>query len=242
MTTLPRSPHRALSRGHWRLALAGLLAASAAQAAQQPLADISDAATLAAADAASRRGYQQVEASARPLDPRLRLSHCSQPLQARINPQAHPLGRVSVNIRCDDASPWSIYVGVQVSATMNVPVLNTSLPRGTVLGASDLSLQTLDITRDDGSLITDTGLLVGKALDRDTPAGRALQHRDVSSPRIIERGQLVTLVAGAGALQVRMQGRANAAAAVGERIMVTNTRSGRRVEGQVAKDGTVRIQ
>lgn len=52
---------------------------------------------------------------------------------------------------------------------------------------------------------------------------------------------MVTLVAGSEGLQVQMQGKAMANGAAGDRLLVTNINSGRRVEGIVLSDGSVRI-
>ena len=51
----------------------------------------------------------------------------------------------------------------------------------------------------------------------------------------------MTLLAGTDGLEVRMRGKAMGNAAAGERLQVTNISSGRRVEGVVLADGSVRI-
>ena len=51
----------------------------------------------------------------------------------------------------------------------------------------------------------------------------------------------MTLVAGTKGLEVRMQGKAMGNGAEGDRLLVTNLSSGRRIEGVVLADGSVRI-
>jgi flagella basal body P-ring formation protein FlgA len=63
----------------------------------------------------------------------------------------------------------------------------------------------------------------------------------VALPELVVRGQTVTLVAGSPGVEVRMQGKALASGAEGDRLMVSNLRSGRRVEGIVLSDGSVQI-
>jgi len=78
-------------------------------------------------------------------------------------------------------------------------------------------------------------------LKRPLAQGSLLRYGHVARPRLITRGQSVTLVAGASGVEVRMQGKAMASGAEGDRLIVTNISSGRRIEGVVLKDGSVRI-
>ncbi len=218
-----------------------LLAADSLAAPRQDLSAIADAASSAALAVAQAAGFSQVSARPRPLDPRLQLAECDVPLRAETNPNAAILGRTNVGVRCDGREPWAIYVRLEVTATAEVPVLATSLPRGTVLAAGDLELRSRSLTSDYAAVVRDPAQLIGKALDRDAAAGQELRHHDVSAPRVIERGQLVTLIAGRPGLEVQMQGRANAHAAVGDRLVVINQKSGRRIEGIVTETGAVRV-
>jgi flagella basal body P-ring formation protein FlgA len=62
------------------------------------------------------------------------------------------------------------------------------------------------------------------------------------SPQIIDRGQTVDLVARSSGLVVNMQGTALANGAEGDRLLVKNLSSGKKVEGLVMAGGTVLIQ
>lgn len=73
-------------------------------------------------------------------------------------------------------------------------------------------------------------------------AGEPLRFTQLMHPILIERGQAVTLVSGIAGIEVRMQGKALASGAAGDRILVSNERSGRRLEGVVGGDGTVKIR
>jgi flagella basal body P-ring formation protein FlgA len=62
------------------------------------------------------------------------------------------------------------------------------------------------------------------------------------SPQIVDRGQTVDLVAQSAGLVVNMQGKALANGSEGDRLLVKNLSSGKRVEGLVLASGTVLIQ
>jgi len=78
-------------------------------------------------------------------------------------------------------------------------------------------------------------------LKRPLPAGTPLRYGHVALPELVRRGQMVTLIAGGAGIEVRMQGKAMGSGAKGDRLMVTNLTSGRRVEGLVLADGSVKI-
>ena len=44
------------------------------------------------------------------LDPRLRLAACDRELTVALESPAQPIGRVTVSVRCEGSTPWSIYV------------------------------------------------------------------------------------------------------------------------------------
>ena len=97
------------------------------------------------------------------------------------------------------------------------------------------------ITSATDAVIMDPQQAIGMELIRPASAGSPLRHSQLRPPQLISRGQTVTLIAGGEGLQVTMQGRAMANAAAGDRLLVTNLASGRRVEGIVNADGSVRI-
>lgn len=195
----------------------------------------------AALTAAMEEGFDEVDVRVRPLDQRLRPTQCDQPLEI-VRPHAgRALGPVSYGVRCDGSTPWTLYLRADVSAAIDLPVLRTGLPRGALISEADLEMRQRRITSPAMDLIVDPTMAIGMELKRPLAAGSALHHAQVALPELVTRGQTVTLVAGSDGLEVRMQGKAMGSGAAGDRLMVTNLRSGRRVEGVVLADGSIRI-
>ena len=48
------------------------------------------------------------------LDPRLRMPMCDKELTGSLESPAQPIGRVTVRVRCDGSSPWTVFVPAQV--------------------------------------------------------------------------------------------------------------------------------
>ena len=130
----------------------------------------------------------------------------------------------------------------EVVASQTLPVLQNSIQRGDLIGNGDIALEKRRISQDFGGFIADPADLVGLEARRNLAAGSPLRHSDVVSPVLIERGQTVSIVSGGGGLRVSMQGKALASGSVGDRVLVANLNSGKRVEGVVAPDGSVTIQ
>lgn len=214
----------------------------AANNANQPAHTIEAAAVAAARERAQEHGYDQVSVEVRKLDPRLRLGLCPSPLETTISAASAVLGAVSVAIACRGEQPWTIYVRSHVVAQQTVPILNKPLARHDVITADDLKLVTRPVDSSAQGMVLDAQQLVGMQLKRALDAGSILRLANLRKPNVIKRGQQVTLISSTRGLEVRIQGKALADAADGERVAVSNLSSGKRVEGIAHSDGTVSVQ
>jgi flagella basal body P-ring formation protein FlgA len=114
-----------------------------------------------------------------------------------------------------------------------------SVGRGQLVGRRDVQLENRRISSDLGPIVTEIDDIIGKEARRNLSPGKTLNYADLRAPELIARGDLVTLVSGGGGLKVSMQGKAMASGAAGDRILVTNLSSGKRIEGVIAADGSV---
>lgn len=71
--------------------------------------------------------------------------------------------------------------------------------------------------------------------------GRALTPNQLEADHVVRRGQSVTLVVSSGGLKLNMSGKALIDGAIGQRIRVENSSSGRVVEGIVRSREHVEI-
>lgn len=182
----------------------------------------------------------RLEVKAGGLDPRLRLSACEIPLQAALAPGARAEGSTAVKVSCEGVRPWRLYVRVQIRLFAPVVVTNHPLSRGAAISPGDIRLEERELSAlPRGYLMALSqaeGLTVKRALTRGEPLRAALLER----PRVIKRGQSVTLVAGTGGLQVKTTGTALKDGAVGDRISARSA-SRRIIEGVVTEDGQIRV-
>jgi flagella basal body P-ring formation protein FlgA len=197
--------------------------------AAQPVASIRAAAESAIAGGPGA----QVQAS---IDERLRMPRCGVPLTAMANNAA------TVEVTCPDPAGWKLYVPVRVTRTGSVLVLTRPVAAGMPIPADALALETRDLTRVAGGALDRPELAAGRIARRALGAGTALGANDLSLPAAVRRGQLVTLVARSGGLEVRSSGKAVSDGAPGERVMVENPLSRRQVQGVVQDSGEVWVQ
>jgi len=208
---------------------------------EQPLDSLTAIAVLASKESALRQGYENITVTTRPLDKRLRLPLCNQALSTFAPQNNQVLGAISIGVRCAGTNPWTIYVRTNVSAQQAVPVLTSPLGRHAVIGKNDLHLIDMPLQSMPNGIIYDADKIIGMELTRPLDAGVPFKLNQLRLPRVVIRGQQVTLVTGLGGLEVRTQGKALRDAVAGKRVTVVNLNSGRQVEGIALSDGTVRV-
>jgi len=169
------------------------------------------------------------------LDRALRLPRCTQPLQASAS------GPRTALVRCPDPPGWRVYVPVQVHREADVVVLAAPASPGTPITAQQLIVQRRDVASLPGTPFRDPAALSGRVPRRLLAAGSVPTESDFVAGATLRRGDPVVLVARAGGVEVRMQGRALGPAQAGGRITVENTASRRILRGQLGTDGTVEV-
>ena len=207
----------------------------------QSLDSITAAAVAAGETSARQRGYNKVSVNVRALDQRLRLPLCNKPLSTSIPQSDQILGSVSIGVACTGSKPWTIYIRTHISAQRSVPVLARTLARNTIITKADLKLVDQSVEGSTPGMVFDPQQIIGMELTRSLNAGSTVRISHLRPPKVIKRGQQVTLVTGLGGLEVRIQGKALRDAAAGERVAVTNLSSGKQIEGTAHSDGTVSV-
>ena len=175
------------------------------------------------------------------LDPRHLLAQCSRPIEAFLRRGTRISARTIVGVRCEGSKPWKVYVPVNVIVTDTVFVAARTLPRGHLLTAADLVAEERDVTRLVSGYVSSTEQLVGQRLRSQLLAGRILTPKLLQADMAIRRGQSVTLVIRSDDISIQMGGKALVDGAIGQRIRVENSNSGRVVEGIVRSQEHVEV-
>jgi flagella basal body P-ring formation protein FlgA len=185
--------------------------------------------------------YSNLQVSIKPLDKRLRLAHCDQPLDTHLVQPGTSLGNQVIGVRCEGSKPWKIFVRASVTAEQAMPVLVRALPRNSLIGKDDVVLANFPVPHTGGTYVEKLEYVVGMQLRRDAPANAPIRVNQLETPKVVTRGQRVVVLNQQGGLLIRMTGIAMQDGAEGERIWVKNASSNKQVDGLVNPDGTIQV-
>ena len=191
-----------------------------------------------------------------PLDSRLRVQDCAQPLALDLPFAA---SAETVRVRCSQPA-WQLFVRValpesaqrqQVPAAVSpvaapvtqrqVLVSRVALQRGQRIDPAQLQLQEVDESQWRSVMLVDPQLLVHVQALRDIPSGVPLKASDVQPILLVKRGQMVQLQVGSGqGFQIVARVEAQQDGRLGEQIRMINRESGRILTGQVVGENRVR--
>lgn len=176
-----------------------------------------------------------------PLDQRLQLITCDQPLTAQISTPSIKPGRNSISVKCNGAKSWSLYVSAQVKIFEDVVTLRQPVQRGEILTMDHLQLNHMDASLLRNTFIRDLNSVINKQAAHNLPQDAILNERDITQAIIIKRGEQVAIISGNPYMSIQMQGLAMMDGVQGQTIRIKNTSSGRIVSGLVTKPGVVAV-
>jgi len=194
-----------------------------------------------------------------PLDSRVRIADCSQPLQFDY---PFSSSRETVRVRCNQANAWQLFLRLTSpvtarvaspaptqnqtvaarpngpvtaqAATKTVVVARRLLQRGTELNGSMLEEVQRPALGLDPLAISSLKDVESAEVVRDIPAGTALRSYDIKRSLMVRKGQSAMLTVGQGAgFQITVRVQAEQDGYMGEQIRLRNTESGRLISGVV---------
>ena len=181
------------------------------------------------------------EIEVKQLDPRLRMPMCDKELTATLESPAIPIGRVTVKVRCDSTSPWTVFVPAQVRLFRDVVTTTRPLKRAGYIEPGDVMLRERDISLIGQGYFTSIDQTIGQKLTRPTVANQVLTLVHLEQAEVISKGDQVVITARSGTLSVRMPGEALSNGGLREQIRVKNLNSQRVIKAQVMAPGQVEV-
>ncbi|AGI23625.1 flagellar basal body P-ring formation chaperone FlgA [Pseudomonas sp. MT3] len=175
------------------------------------------------------------------IDPRLRLVQCDKDLTQALESPAQPVGRVTVRVRCDGSSPWTVFVPATVKLFRQVVVTTLPLKRDHVIEAADISMVERDVGPLTQGYLTDPERVIGFKLRRPAMIDQVLAPVFLEQAEAIRKGDQVVIRARTSAIHVMMPGEALSDGVPGQQIRVRNLRSQRIVKARVVEPGAVEV-
>ncbi|HYD70012.1 flagellar basal body P-ring formation chaperone FlgA [Azospirillum sp.] len=125
--------------------------------------------------------------------------------------------------------------------TVEVPVLVRRVAPGDLITAADVDWVEVRADQAGSDTAASDAQIVGMTPKRGVPVNQPVRLRDVQSPRIIDKGAVVTITLETPVLTLATQGKALQEGGRGDTIRVLNTQSNRIVEATVAGPNLVAV-
>ena len=197
----------------------------------------------AAAEQAVRARYERpgsrLVVDTEPLDLRLQLDACEQPLRALLSEQAQARSRMTVPVQCPQAGGWIVRVPIKLQVFRDVLVSNRALLRGDGIGAADVHAEERDVTRLGYGYLDNLEQVSGRTLSRALARGSVLSPGALGGRQMVRAGDHVQVLAQLEGIEVRADGVALGSGDNGARLRVRNAASGRVIEAMVSAPGVV---
>ncbi|WP_339548024.1 flagellar basal body P-ring formation chaperone FlgA [Pseudomonas sp. RA_35y_Pfl2_P32] len=190
---------------------------------------------------ASSQTEGRYEIEVKQLDPRLRLPTCDKELTASLESPAKPVGRVTVKVRCDGASPWTVFVPAQVRLFREVVTSTRPLKRAGIIEPADVILRERDISLINQGYLTSVDQAIGQKIVRPMVNDQVITLVHLEQAEVVRKGDHVVITARSGTLSVRMPGEALANGGMNQQIRVKNLNSQRVIKAQVIAPGQVEV-
>jgi flagella basal body P-ring formation protein FlgA len=136
---------------------------------------------------------------------------------------------------------FMIWARVKVLVASRRVVARERLKAGTALNASLLSEETCDGLPDVGFAVS-VDRVAGMVLRRQVAAGEAIRTGWLEPPKLILRGDTVSVEVQRGGARLELEGRAEASGSAGETIPILNPLTHRRFRARVESKGRVSVE
>lgn len=111
------------------------------------------------------------------------MPQCDRQLDANLESPAQPLGRVTVKVRCNGSSPWTVFVPAQVRLFRNVVTVVRPLKRESIVGEQDVSLRERDVGALNQGFLSDLEQAIGLKVIRPTVMDQVLTLNTWNRPK-----------------------------------------------------------
>lgn len=153
-------------------------------------------------------------------------------------PDRAPLARVSYLISCTQPK-WKMRAYAKVKVWLDIWHAKTDISANQQLTAAQLQLKRADISSLTQGFVTDAQQLLNQRNLRRIRAGRAISPQQVERPFLVTRGDEVIIRASTGGFVATMKGKALQSGKKGDKILIQNLSSNKRIQAKVASDGIV---
>jgi flagella basal body P-ring formation protein FlgA len=183
----------------------------------------------------------EYEVSLVPLDSRLSLPQCAEPLEVFTTNAIIKAGRTTIGVRCNVEKKWSIFTSAVIKTYQMVAVLAQPVQRGEMITRRHLAIEKRDVSNLREDFVTQIEQAENKQATRQLNTGTILSLSHLVEPKLIKRGDKVVISTTKSDFSIRMSGVAMMDGTKGQLITVKNQNSGRIINATVVEPGLVSV-
>lgn len=176
-----------------------------------------------------------------PLDSRLNLPQCAEPLEAFTTNAVIKAGRSTIGVRCNAEKKWSIFTSAIIKTYRMVAVLMQPIQRGEIITQQHLAIEKRDVSNLREDFVTQIDQAENKQVTRQLNTGAILSLSNLVEPKLIKRGDKIVISTTRSDFSIRMSGIAMMDGTKGQLIQVKNQNSGRIISATVVEPGLVSV-
>ena len=184
-------------------------------------------------------GKGRVEITVGSLDPRLQLAPCGR-IEPYLLPGTRLWGRTSIGVRCLSGANWAVSLPITVSVFGPAVVATEPLAAGMSPPLGSLQVIETELSREQGTPVTDPAQLVGRTLTRAVAAGQVIRADQLRMAQTVASGDPLKIEMIGQGFVIQGEGQALGAGSEGQSIKV-RTDNGRIVAGTL-RGRTVEIR
>jgi flagella basal body P-ring formation protein FlgA len=154
---------------------------------------------------------------------------------------AHDLFRATISAPAGISGVAPIAVAGSIEHMTSVPVVNRALRAGDIISAADIDWAEIPSGLVQADFLLSAEDVIGKTPRRSVAQGKPLRDTELIQPRMVSRGDTVTILYESGPVSLTALGKALEDGARGERIRITNISSNRTITGLVSDTKLVRV-
>ena len=175
------------------------------------------------------------------LDSRLQLPLCSKELKVFAHNGSLKPGRNSIRVKCQSVKKWTIYTSATIKAYKKVITLTQPVRRGEIFNPAILQFEKRDISTLRAGFITNKTIIAGKQATKNLGLGAVINGSHLTEPKLIKRGDKVTIKASNANFQISVAGLAMMDGIKNQNIKVKNLTSKQMIQATVVKKGLVEV-
>lgn len=184
---------------------------------------------------------KEVQISLTPVSEKKHIPQCDKPLTVKPLPGSKLIGYSKFRISCSAQKKWKINVSVQIDGKIDVLVASRPIVRGSILHKSDFQYaQRLNSQLNHGYYTSAKQLRLMEA-KRNIRLGQVLTPAQLKAQKLVQRGQLITIIAKSDGLNLRVKGKALMSGQRGQTIKVKNLSSKKLIFAKVMSYGIVQV-